>query len=94
MRGCLDRFMLFGLDTDIKISISGSRKRICRTMDRRLMNLVPLNDDFPLVLICSCVGDLCNDDEVESSSTIRCSIADPFFLFIPLPIIFLNKHFM
>jgi hypothetical protein len=49
MRGCIDRLLLFGIDDDIKVAISNLRSRACRAMDRRLMNLVPLNHDVPLV---------------------------------------------
>ncbi|KAI6176716.1 hypothetical protein M3Y97_00829000 [Aphelenchoides bicaudatus] len=67
LRGCLDRFMLFGLDPDIKRSISGLR---CQTMYKKLFSLVPLNEDVPFVLFCPCVGNVCNNDQVESSSAL------------------------
>ncbi|KAI6241583.1 hypothetical protein M3Y99_00318200 [Aphelenchoides fujianensis] len=68
MRGCMDRFLLFGLDADIKKAISNLNNRACRTMDRELLNLVSLSQDIPLVLMCSCVGNLCNSDEVQNDA--------------------------
>ena len=48
MRGCVDRLLLFGMDVDVKEAII-SYDEMCRTMDRQLLQLVPLNQDNPLV---------------------------------------------
>lgn len=48
MRGCMDRLLLFGMDVDIKDAITSQRYG-CKTMDRHLIQLVPLHKDIPLV---------------------------------------------
>lgn len=48
MRGCMDRLLLFGMDVDIKDAIT-SRHYGCKTMDRHLIQLVPLHKEIPLV---------------------------------------------
>lgn len=48
MRGCVDRLLLFGMDLDVKEAII-SYEESCRTMDRQLLQLVPLHQDNPLV---------------------------------------------
>ncbi|CAD5214800.1 unnamed protein product [Bursaphelenchus okinawaensis] len=68
MRGCIDRLLLFGLDDDIKTAISQLGPRSCRTIDRHLLNLVSLSDNVPLVLMCSCTGNMCNSDEVQNTT--------------------------
>ncbi|KAI6187899.1 hypothetical protein M3Y98_00295500 [Aphelenchoides besseyi] len=70
LRGCLDRFLLFGLDADIKKAITNINSQSnCRTIDRTLLNLVSLSQDIPLVLICTCKANLCNADEVQSGTS-------------------------
>jgi hypothetical protein len=69
MRGCMDRFLLFGLDPDIRKAISNLENGACMTMARELLNLVSITEDVPLVLMCSCVGNLCNEKEVQAAST-------------------------
>uniref|UniRef100_A0A9J2PWS4 UPAR/Ly6 domain-containing protein n=1 Tax=Ascaris lumbricoides TaxID=6252 RepID=A0A9J2PWS4_ASCLU len=69
MRGCVDRFLLFGLDEDVRDALVDRSE--CRATDRQLLHLVSLSPDTDLVLVCSCTGTLCNDanmDHVVSSS--------------------------
>uniref|UniRef100_A0A915C2Q8 Uncharacterized protein n=1 Tax=Parascaris univalens TaxID=6257 RepID=A0A915C2Q8_PARUN len=69
MRGCVDRFLLFGLDEDVRDALVDRSE--CRATDRQLLHLVSLSPDTDLVLVCSCTGTLCNNanmDHVVSSS--------------------------
>lgn len=58
MRGCVNRFLLFGLDEDVRDALTD--KSECRTTDRRLLHLVALTPQTDLVIMCSCTGSLCN----------------------------------
>uniref|UniRef100_A0A7E4UMP3 Saposin B-type domain-containing protein n=1 Tax=Panagrellus redivivus TaxID=6233 RepID=A0A7E4UMP3_PANRE len=61
MRGCVDKLLLFGLDVDIReaiISYAGE----CRLTDRQVLELVPLQPNNPVVLVCTCIGRMCNKD--------------------------------
>ncbi|KAL4002861.1 hypothetical protein ACH3XW_5205 [Acanthocheilonema viteae] len=58
MRGCVNRFLLFGLDEDVRDVLTD--KSECRTTDRRLFHLVALTPQTDLVIMCSCTGSLCN----------------------------------
>ncbi|CAG9533246.1 unnamed protein product [Cercopithifilaria johnstoni] len=58
MRGCVNRFLLFGLDEDIRGALTD--KSECRITDRRLFHLVALTPQTDLVMMCSCMGSLCN----------------------------------
>lgn len=49
MRGCVNRFLLFGLDEDVRDALSD--KSECRTTDRRLLQLVALTPQTDLVYI-------------------------------------------
>lgn len=49
MRGCMNRFLLFGLDEDVRDALTD--KSECRTTDRRLFHLVALTPQTDLVSI-------------------------------------------
>ncbi|OZC11599.1 hypothetical protein X798_01460 [Onchocerca flexuosa] len=49
MRGCVNRFLLFGLDEDVRDALTD--KSECRTTDRRLLHLVALTPQTDLVYI-------------------------------------------
>uniref|UniRef100_A0AAF5PP69 Uncharacterized protein n=1 Tax=Wuchereria bancrofti TaxID=6293 RepID=A0AAF5PP69_WUCBA len=49
MRGCVNRFLLFGLDEDVRDALMD--KSECRTTDRRLLHLVALTPQTDLVNI-------------------------------------------
>ncbi|MCP9259281.1 BMA-HOT-4 [Dirofilaria immitis] len=49
MRGCMNRFLLFGLDEDVRDALTD--KSECRTTDRRLLHLVALSPQTDLVYI-------------------------------------------
>ncbi|VDM37241.1 unnamed protein product [Toxocara canis] len=93
MRGCVDRFLLFGLDEDVRDALVDRSE--CRATDRQLLHLVSLTPDTDLVLVCSCTGSLCNDanmDHVVSSS--RQQIVSLNSLLIILIITLLTSLFM
>ncbi|KAM3723769.1 Phosphoglucosamine mutase [Dirofilaria immitis] len=46
MRGCMNRFLLFGLDEDVRDALTD--KSECRTTDRRLLHLVALSPQTDL----------------------------------------------
>ncbi|VDK38996.1 unnamed protein product [Gongylonema pulchrum] len=47
MRGCVDRFLLFGIDEDVRDALA--EKSECRATDRRLLHLVSLTPQTDLV---------------------------------------------
>ncbi|VDK54695.1 unnamed protein product [Anisakis simplex] len=47
MRGCVDRFLLFGLDEDVRDALVDRNE--CRATDRQLLHLVSLTPDTDLV---------------------------------------------
>uniref|UniRef100_A0A914R520 Uncharacterized protein n=1 Tax=Parascaris equorum TaxID=6256 RepID=A0A914R520_PAREQ len=47
MRGCVDRFLLFGLDEDVRDALVDRSE--CRATDRQLLHLVSLSPDTDLV---------------------------------------------
>ncbi|VDN02813.1 unnamed protein product [Thelazia callipaeda] len=47
MRGCVNRFLLFGIDEDVREALA--EKSECRTTDRRLLHLVALTPETDLV---------------------------------------------
>ncbi|VDO57230.1 unnamed protein product [Onchocerca flexuosa] len=47
MRGCVNRFLLFGLDEDVRDALTD--KSECRTTDRRLLHLVALTPQTDLI---------------------------------------------
>lgn len=77
MRGCVDRFLLFGIDEDVRDALTD--KSECRPTDRRLLHLVSLTPQTDLVIMCSCGGSLCNYAKMDhalskaSSSTVDTS---------------------
>ncbi|KAE9555111.1 hypothetical protein FO519_001686 [Halicephalobus sp. NKZ332] len=83
MRGCVDRLLLFGMDIDVKEAII-SYEEVCRSMDRQLLQLVPLHQDNPLVMMCTCVGRLCNSNDAEN---VLSSVSVPGFTVIPSAIL-------
>ncbi|VDN90135.1 unnamed protein product [Brugia pahangi] len=48
MRGCVNRFLLFGLDEDVRDALTD--KSECRTTDRRLLHLVALTPQTDLFI--------------------------------------------
>lgn len=47
MRGCVNRFLLFGIDDDVQVALADRSN--CRMMDRRLLDLIPLSPSTDLV---------------------------------------------
>ncbi|VDK86098.1 unnamed protein product [Litomosoides sigmodontis] len=82
MRGCVNRFLLFGLDEDVRDALS--EKSECRTTDRRLFHLVALTPNTDLVIMCSCTGSLCNYANMDHILSIAISSAPNAFLLILL----------
>ncbi|VDK80827.1 unnamed protein product [Onchocerca ochengi] len=67
MRGCVNRFLLFGLDEDVRDALTD--KSECRTTDRRLLHLVALTPQTDLVYI----FELNCTVSIELSVTDKCS---------------------
>uniref|UniRef100_A0AC35FFM4 Uncharacterized protein n=1 Tax=Panagrolaimus sp. PS1159 TaxID=55785 RepID=A0AC35FFM4_9BILA len=88
MRGCVDRLLLFGMDVDVKEAII-SYDEMCRTMDRHLLQLVPLHQENPLVLMCTCTGKLCNKNDAENmlSKTSSPAVLSPIILLFALALL-------
>uniref|UniRef100_A0A1I8EHI9 Uncharacterized protein n=1 Tax=Wuchereria bancrofti TaxID=6293 RepID=A0A1I8EHI9_WUCBA len=80
MRGCVNRFLLFGLDEDVRDALMD--KSECRTTDRRLLHLVALTPQTDLVIMCSCTGSLCNYANMDHVLSIAVSSA--FNSFFPV----------
>ncbi|VDN59641.1 unnamed protein product [Dracunculus medinensis] len=60
MRGCVNRFLLFGIDDDVQVALADRSN--CRMMDRRLLDLIPLSpstDLKKLNLQCSSETEFC-----------------------------------
>uniref|UniRef100_A0A0N5C948 Protein quiver n=1 Tax=Strongyloides papillosus TaxID=174720 RepID=A0A0N5C948_STREA len=66
LRGCVDRLLLFGMDDDVKDAIITYHKS-CRSTDRHLLQLISLSKDSQYVLMCTCEGKLCNDEDMRTT---------------------------
>uniref|UniRef100_A0A0N5ABT3 Protein quiver n=1 Tax=Syphacia muris TaxID=451379 RepID=A0A0N5ABT3_9BILA len=67
IRGCIDRFLLFGLDEDVHNAFV--IKNGCRIADRQLLNLKPLQPYNTRVTVCSCTsGSYCNNENRDATS--------------------------
>lgn len=64
LRGCVDRLLLFGMDDDVKDAIIIHHKN-CRSTDRHLLQLISLSKDSQYVLMCTCEGKICNDEDMR-----------------------------
>uniref|UniRef100_A0A8R1Y5K8 Uncharacterized protein n=1 Tax=Onchocerca volvulus TaxID=6282 RepID=A0A8R1Y5K8_ONCVO len=90
MRGCVNRFLLFGLDEDVRDALTD--KSECRTTDRRLLHLVALTPQTDLVIMCSCTGSLCNHANMDYVLSIAVSSACNAFLLILMLIFHCALH--
>ncbi|CAJ0578627.1 unnamed protein product, partial [Mesorhabditis spiculigera] len=67
MRGCVDRFLLFGLDDDVKtglMSVDRRHSNICRKSNRKILKMYPLSSENDPVYLCTCIGPRCNEEDM------------------------------
>ncbi|CAJ0942176.1 unnamed protein product, partial [Mesorhabditis belari] len=68
MRGCVDRFLLFGLDADVKMGLMPVDRRhtnVCKKSSRKILKMYSLtSSESDLVYLCTCVGPRCNEQDM------------------------------